>query len=70
LKENFFLAFLLAKVPKSSIDQAYDDLMDNNTDALKKKRDAANDAKAKAQFENAMKLFEEAKKQGFSIDDK
>jgi len=37
---------------------------------LKKKRDEANDEKAKSQFQNAMNAFEEAKKQGFGLEKK
>ena len=57
-------------MPAAAIDKAYEDTMDGNIDDLKKKRDAANDEKAKAQYENAMNAFEEAKKQGFGLEKK
>jgi len=68
-KETYVISFVWAKVPKSVVKQVYEELCDNSIEDLKKKRDAANDAKAKAQFENAMKAFEEAKKRGFSLDE-
>ncbi|MFH1352003.1 MAG: hypothetical protein ABIH68_00310 [bacterium] len=66
-KETYVLVFVLAKVPQNAINQVYEELCDNSIDDLKKKRDSANEEKAKAQFENAMKAFEDAKKQGFSL---
>jgi len=67
-KETYFAVFVLAKVPISAVEKAYDDVVNATIDDLKKKRDEANEAKAKAQFENAMKAFEEAKEQGFSLE--
>lgn len=67
-KETYLLVFVLAKVPQSAIDKAYEEAVDATIDDLKKKRDEVNEAKAKAQFENAMKAFEDAKEQGFSIE--
>lgn len=69
-KETYHKVFLLVEVPAAAIDKAYEDTMDGNIDDLKKKRDAANDEKAKAQFQNAMNAFEEAKKQGFGFEKK
>ncbi|MEK7449404.1 MAG: hypothetical protein AAB019_07960 [Planctomycetota bacterium] len=69
-KESYYLVYLLANVPQSSIEKTYEETCDANIADLKKKRDAANDEKAKAQFENAMKAFEEAKKQGFGLETK
>ncbi|MCK4908470.1 MAG: hypothetical protein KAS70_01095 [Planctomycetes bacterium] len=66
LKERYFVAFALSTVPQKSIDQVYEATIDGEIAQLKKKRDAANNAKAKKQFTDAMKAFEEAKKQGFS----
>jgi len=68
-KETYFAVFVLTKVPKSTIEKAYEDVMNATIDDLKKKRDEANEAKAKTQFENAMKAFEEAKEQGFSLEE-
>jgi hypothetical protein len=68
-KETYYLAYVLAQVPESAIDKTYQENLDNQVDDLKKKRDAANDEKAKTQFENAMKAFEDAKKQGFSLEE-
>lgn len=67
-KETYFAVFVLTKVPNSVIEKAYEDAVNATIDDLKEKRDEANEAKAKAQFENAMKAFEEAKEQGFSIE--
>lgn len=67
-RETYYLSFVLSGVPKSAIEKAYEEAMDATIDDLKKKRAAASEAKAKAQFENAMKAFEEAKKQGFSLE--
>ena len=67
-KETYFAVFVLAKVPNSAIEKAYEDAVNATIDDLKKKRDEANEAKAKAQFENAMEAFEDAKEQGFSLE--
>lgn len=69
-KETYHLVFLLAEAPQAAIDKAYEDTLDGNIEDMKKKRDAANDEKAKAQFENAMNAFEEAKQQGFGLEKK
>lgn len=68
MQETYYLTYVLATVPESVIEKAFDNALDNQIDDLKKKRDATNEAKAKKQFENAMKAFEDAKKQGFGID--
>jgi len=68
LKETYYLVYVKAGVPKAVIDDEYKSILENSIDELKKKRDAASTAKAKAQFENAMKAFEEAKKQGFTLE--
>ena len=70
MKETYHLVYLLAEVPQAAIDKAYEDTLNGNIEDLKKKRDAANDEKAKSQFENAMNAFEEAKKQGFGLEKK
>jgi len=67
-KETYVTVFVLAKVPQNAIKQAYEEICGNTIEDLKKKRDNANEEKAKSQFENAMKAFEEAKKQGFSLE--
>ncbi|MEW6027192.1 MAG: hypothetical protein AB1599_07855 [Planctomycetota bacterium] len=67
-KETYHLVYLLVEVPQASVEKAYEDTLNGNIEDLKKKRDAANDEKAKAQFQNAMNAFEEAKKQGFGFD--
>lgn len=67
-KKTYVLAFVLAKVPKSMVDKAYEDTINATIDDLKKKRDESSEAEAKEQFEDAMKAFEEAKKQGFSLE--
>lgn len=67
-KETYHLVYLLAEVPQASIEKAYEETLNGNIDDLKKKRDAANDEKAKAQFQNAMNAFEQAKKQGFGFE--
>lgn len=67
-KETYYVAYVLAKVPKSAIDQAYQEAMNNTVDDLKKKRDAAADEQAKGQFQKAMEAFEDAKSQGFSLE--
>lgn len=65
LKETYYVIYALAGVPQKAIDNIYQDTVDNELDVLRKKRDAANNEKAKKQYEDAMKAFEEAKKQGF-----
>jgi len=67
-KETYHLVYLLVEVPDASIEKAYEDTLNGNIEDLKKKRDAANDEKAKAQFQSAMDAFEQAKKQGFSLE--
>ncbi|HLD36209.1 MAG TPA: hypothetical protein VJC37_05765 [Planctomycetota bacterium] len=69
-KETYHLVYLLVEVPQASIDKAYEDTLNGNIEDLKKKRDEANDEKAKSQFQNAMNAFEEAKKQGFGFEKK
>lgn len=70
MNESYYLVYVMALVPKESIDKAYEDTVNGQIDDLKKKRDEANDEKAKAQFDNAMKAFEEVKKQGLSLEEK
>jgi hypothetical protein len=67
-KDTYHLVYLLVEVPQSSIEKAYEETLNGNIDDLKKKRDAANDEKAKNQFQNAMNAFEDAKKQGFGFE--
>ncbi|MBI5778102.1 MAG: hypothetical protein HZA49_01430 [Planctomycetes bacterium] len=69
-KETYHLVYLLVEVPQTSVEKAYEDTLNGNIEDLKKKRDAANDEKAKAQYEDAMKAFEDAKKQGFGLEKK
>ena len=69
-KETYHLVFVLAEVPQKSIEKAYDDVLNNNIDDFKKKRDAANEEKAKAQFDNALKAFEQAQQQGLGLEKK
>ncbi|OIO76534.1 MAG: hypothetical protein AUJ85_00015 [Elusimicrobia bacterium CG1_02_37_114] len=69
-KDTYILAFVLSKVPKTSVDEAYEEVLNNTIDDLKKKRDEASEEQAKSQFENAMKAFEDAKQQGFSLEEK
>ena len=68
LKQTYYKVYVLAKVPKESIDQAYKDMADSQLDSLRKKRDEETEEKAKNQFENAMKAFEQAKEQGFDVE--
>lgn len=70
MNESYFLSFVLSVVPESVIEKSYEEALNGQIEDLKKKRDAANEEKAKAQFENAMKAFEDAKKQGFELDKK
>ncbi len=70
MKEQYYLSYVLATVPESVIEKAFDNALDQQIDDLKKKRDAANEVKAKKQFENAMNAFEDAKKQGFGLEEK
>jgi len=70
MQESYFLVFALASVPESVIEKSYEEALNGQIDELKKKRDAANEEKAKAQFDNAMKAFDDAKKQGFGLDKK
>ena len=67
MQENWYIVYVLAQIPETSISQAYDETMDSNIDELKAKRDAANDVKAKQQFQNAMDAFEQAKQAGFTV---
>jgi len=69
-KEAYYLVYVLCGVPENVIEKSYEDALNGKIDDLKKKRDAANEEKAKAQFDNAMKAFEDAKKQGFDIEKK
>jgi hypothetical protein len=66
INETYYVAYVLSFVPRDSVNNAYQQTMDGQIEELKKKRDAANDEKAKEQYNNAMKAFEEAKKQGFN----
>jgi len=66
LGEIFFLAYGLATVPKNVINEAYNDAIDQEKDKLKDKIAKENNAKAKAQMEDALKAFEDMKKSGFS----
>jgi hypothetical protein len=66
-KETYYKVYVFAYVPRSAIDKSYEETLDGQIDDLKKKRDEANDEKAKTQYDNAMKAFEDAKKQGFSL---
>jgi hypothetical protein len=68
-KETYFMVFVLSQTPKEAIDRAYEEVLNGTIEDLKKKRDEANEAEAKEQFENAMNAFEEAKEQGFSLEE-
>lgn len=67
-KEIFFNAWVLAKVPKSSLDQAFNSTVDSQIAEARRQRDAASEAKMKSQFENAAKVFEQLKAQGFTLE--
>jgi hypothetical protein len=67
-KEIFFLVRLLAYVPKTGVDESYQEATKVTTDDLKKQRDAVADDKAKSQYDNVMKAFDDAAKTGFNVD--
>lgn len=68
LKETHYVVYVKAGVPRSVIDDEYKNMLSKSVEELKKQRDAANNEKAKRQFEDAMKAFEEAQKQGFTFE--
>lgn len=65
LNETYYVIYMLAKVGKGGLEDASKQAADQTISDLKKQRDATNEAKAKSQFDNAMKAFEEMKNQGF-----
>jgi|JI10StandDraft_1071094.scaffolds.fasta_scaffold49504_3 hypothetical protein len=67
LNENWFQVYLFATVPVKYVKDAYDDQMDKAIDDFKKKRDRANEVKAKRQYQNAMDAFKKAKEDGFDL---
>jgi transcriptional regulator with XRE-family HTH domain len=67
MKESYYLVYTLAAVSEGVIEKTYGDVLDGKIEEMKKKRDEANEEKAKEQFDNAMKAFEEAKKQGLGV---
>lgn len=66
--EAYYLVRLLTKVPRSAVDEAFDDTIDSELERLKSERDKINDQKARAQFEKAMDAFKKAKEEGFDLD--
>jgi len=65
--ESYYVTFILARVPKAEIDRAYDEVVNKTIEELKGERDKAVEQKAKAQFDNAIKAFEDAKVGGFKL---
>ena len=68
LGEQYYLTRVKARIPTATLNGTYEDSIDAQVEDLKKKRDAANDVKAKAQFEKAMDAFGKAKESGLSFD--
>jgi hypothetical protein len=66
LNETYYIIYALSFVPREAINQVYQGTIDGQIEELKKKRDEADNEKAKKQYEDAMKAFEDAKKQGFN----
>jgi hypothetical protein len=64
-KEVYWKVYVKTGVDRASLEKSYQDSMTLSADDMKKQMDAANEEKAKAQFGNAMKAFEDAAKAGF-----
>ena len=60
-REDYFKVCVLVKVPKLSINEAYQSACDNEIENLKKQRDTATEEQAKKQIENAIDMFQKMK---------
>ncbi|OGS23253.1 MAG: hypothetical protein A2252_09210 [Elusimicrobia bacterium RIFOXYA2_FULL_39_19] len=66
-KQTYYAVYLKAKVPKSEIDKSIKELADSSIADLKARKDKVNEEKAKTQYDNAMKAFQDLKTQGLDI---
>jgi hypothetical protein len=65
--ESYYVTFVLARIPKAEIDRAYNEVINETVEDLKNERDKATEQKAKEQFDNAIKAFEDLKVGGFKL---
>ncbi len=63
-KDTYYLIWVFTDVPKSAVDEAYIDACNEQIEEINKELKNESEEKAKTQFENAIKAFEDFKKSG------